>query len=108
MRRGSVAFHAKAGAYSVKSTSLGSTPYRLAINPALITPVARTRSKSSLSSNMMSSVTSNGPAFLLLQAFAMSFSFAMSHRFVLDRKHLQRIVGLDHVLQGEFVDRPAL
>src|SRR5687768_18357090 len=74
-----------------------------------MTRVRRTFSKVAASPNVMSSVSSNGPAFLLLQALAMSRSLGMGlHRLVFDRKHLQRIARLHHVAQRELVDRAAL
>eukprot|EP01137_Pigoraptor_chileana_P026090 Opistho-2@96541 len=72
IRRGRVAFQASAGGYSVNNTASVVTPYRPAISAGVITPEARTRSNSAGSSNMMSRVMWNGPAFLLLQALAIS------------------------------------
>src|SRR5690606_18448544 len=110
--RGSVAFHAKAGGYSVNSTSSSSTPYSRAISAALITPVARARSYRLASSNMMSSVMSKGPAFLLLQALAISLSLAIqmvsSDVFVFNGERAQRVGDFHHVFHEEFEDLAAL
>src|SRR3954468_2343103 len=78
-----------------------------------MTLVARTRSKVCGSSKMMSSVTSNGPAFLLRQTWASCLIFGTEsvsfygclNGGVLDGEHLVRVVRRHDVEDVEAVTR---
>src|SRR6185295_16921877 len=103
--RGMVALNALPAGYSVNSTSSGRTRYSRAKSAGPSTPVARTRSYRSRSSNTTSSVISNGPAFLLLHALAISRMRGTSDRLVFDGKGRAGIVDRHGVKDGEAIGR---
>src|SRR5262245_61703067 len=80
-----------------------------AIRSADRAPLFRTRSKRSALSNMISKVSSNGPAVLLRIRLANSPSVAMSGPYInnVDREHLIGIVRFAHVVDAEAIDRAA-
>src|SRR6185437_14303777 len=70
------------------------------------TPVALTLLNVSASSNTTSMVSSNGPAFLLLQTFAMSLIRAISKCLVFDGERFGGVVQFDGVINTETIDGP--
>src|SRR2546429_5229068 len=68
-------------------------------------PVARTRSYMLRSSNTTSRVSSNGPAFLLLHALAMSRMRAMSYGLVVDGERCASVLDRHGVKHREAIRR---